>query len=123
MRRAPFCTWCDLFASCHRLTSPLREACEVGQVFPCDNYHCEQVVTGVSLSQRRPNHRLAMLKNEKKPTTSVTVVTNGLDATAGSILSRCSARGIRIPPNAAATRLQIMARPMTKPRPGTLNQT
>ena len=64
-----------------------------------------------------------MLRNEKKPTTSVTVVTNGLEATAGSNLSRCRASGMRIPPSAAATRLQIIASPITKPRPGTLNQT
>ena len=53
-----------------------------------------------------------MLRNEKKPTTSVTVVTNGLEATAGSTLSRCRASGMRIPPSAAAIRLQIIASPI-----------
>ena len=32
----------------------------------------------------KPNHSVAIPRNEKKPTTSVTVVTNGPDATAGS---------------------------------------
>ena len=77
------------------------------------------MVTG-SAPYRRPNHRLAMLRNEKKPTTSVTVVTKGLEATAGSNLSRCRTSGIRIPPRAAAIRLQIMASPITNPSPGTL---
>ena len=34
----------------------------------------------------RPNQSVAMVRKEKNPTTSVTVVTNGLDATAGSNL-------------------------------------
>jgi hypothetical protein len=35
-----------------------------------------------------PNHNVAIVRNEKKPTMSVTVVTNGLEATAGSRPSR-----------------------------------
>ena len=38
-----------------------------------------------------------MPKNDKKPITSVTVVTNTLDAIAGSILSFLSVTGIKIP--------------------------
>ena len=38
-----------------------------------------------------------MPKNDKKPITSVTVVTNTLDAIAGSILSFFSVTGIKIP--------------------------
>ena len=43
-----------------------------------------------------------MPRNEKKPTMSVTVVTNGPDETAGSTPRRLSSSGIRMPPSAAA---------------------
>src|SRR5215831_7754971 len=70
-----------------------------------------------------PNHSVAMPRNEKNPTTSVTVVTNTPDEIAGSARKRWSTSGTRIPPSAPATRLQIMARPITTPRSGTLNHT
>src|SRR5262249_4546910 len=69
-----------------------------------------------------PNQRVPIARKEKNPTISVTVVTKGLDATAGSRPRRLSASGIRMPPSAAAMRLQIIASPITTPSPGTLNQ-
>src|SRR5262245_14405927 len=40
--------------------------------------------TSVSRCHCRPNHNVAMPRKEKKPTTSVTVVTKGPEDTAGS---------------------------------------
>ena len=57
-----------------------------------------------------------MPRNEKKPTTSVTVVTNGPDAIAGSTPSRIRPSGMKMPPSAAAASTQIMASPITTPR-------
>src|SRR5262249_39443093 len=68
-----------------------------------------------------PNHSVAMPRNEKNPTTSVTVVTNTPDEIAGSAWKRWSTSGTRMPPSAPARRLQIMARPITRPRSSTLN--
>src|SRR4029079_10256198 len=68
------------------------------------------------------NPSVAMPRNEKKPTTSVMVVTKVPDATAGSARTRSNTIGTRIPPKAPATRLQMIASPITTPRPGILNQ-
>ncbi len=62
-----------------------------------------------------------MPRKAKKPTTSVTVVTNTPEETAGSARKRCSTSGTKMPPSAPATRLHTMARPITSPSPGTLN--
>ncbi len=61
------------------------------------------------------SHIAASPKNAKKPTTSVTVVTNTADAIAGSTSKRSSARGMSIQERAAARRLMIMAAPITSP--------
>ena len=53
-------------------------------------------------NQSNPNANPASHKNAKNPTTSVTVVTNAVDATAGSIFMRSSAIGIKIPETPAA---------------------
>jgi len=50
------------------------------------------------------------------------VVTKVPDATAGSARTRSSTIGIKMPPSAPATRLQMIASPITRPRPGILNQ-
>src|SRR6516164_1995792 len=50
-----------------------------------------------------PNHSVAMPRNEKNPTTSVTVVTNTPDEIAGSAWKRWSTSGTRMPPSAPAT--------------------
>src|SRR3984893_3361391 len=68
------------------------------------------------------NHSVAMPRNEKKPTTSVMVVTKVPDATAGSARTRSSTIGIRMPPSAPATRLHMIAKPITTPSAGILNQ-
>jgi hypothetical protein len=57
------------------------------------------IMRGAS-SQSEPQRGDA--KDGKKPATSVAVVPNGIEATAGSTLSRLSAIGIRMPPAAAA---------------------
>src|SRR5262249_8853141 len=49
-----------------------------------------------------PNHSVAMPRNEKNPTTSVTVVTNTPDEIAGSAWKRWSTSGTRMPPSAPA---------------------
>src|SRR5262249_58890511 len=46
---------------------------------------------------------------------------NTPDEIAGLAWKRRSTSGTRMPPSAPARRLQIMARPITRPRPGTLN--
>src|SRR5438477_11482768 len=69
-----------------------------------------------------PNQSVAMPRKEKKPTTSVMVVTNVPEATAGSARTRSSTIGIKMPPSAPATRLQMIASPVTTPSPGILNQ-
>src|SRR3954447_15541598 len=66
-----------------------------------------------------PNHNEAMPRKEKKPTTSVTVVTKGPDDTAGSAPRRMRSKGIRIPPSAAEASTVTIARAMTSPRSGT----
>src|SRR5438132_1160014 len=50
------------------------------------------------------------------------VVTNVPEATAGSARTRSSTIGIKMPPSAPATRLQMIASPITTPSPGILNQ-
>ncbi len=49
-----------------------------------------------------PNQSVAIPRNEKNPTTSVIVVTNGPDDTAGSTPSFVSVSGMTMPPSAAA---------------------
>ena len=58
----------------------------------------------------RSNHIVAMNKNEKNPTTSVTIITKELEGTAGSNFSLLSASGIRMPPAAAAVSSRVMTR-------------
>src|SRR6267142_2827223 len=53
-----------------------------------------------------PNQSVAIPRNERNPTTSVMVVTNTPDETAGSARKCWSTSGTRMPPSAPATRLQ-----------------
>src|SRR5262245_37467252 len=69
-----------------------------------------------------PNQSVAIPRNDRNPTTSVTVVTNGPDDTAGSTPSRVRMSGIRIPPSAAAASTVTIASPMTRPRSVMSNQ-
>src|SRR5215467_2426006 len=68
-----------------------------------------------------PNHSVAMPRNEKNPTTSVTVVTNTPEEIAGSATEAVEHERHQNAAECPATRLQIMARPITTPRSGTLN--
>src|SRR5215207_675184 len=54
-------------------------------------------------------------KNAKNPMTSVTVVTNTAEATAGSIFNLSRASGMSMPESAAAIRLIVMAAAITIP--------
>ena len=54
----------------------------------------------------------AKLKTKKKPHISVTVVSNGLETKAGSILNRLSARG-SVPPSVTETRVFAAKAPPT----------
>src|ERR687896_486610 len=66
---------------------------------------------------------VARPKKAKKPTTSVTQVTNTPEAGAGSKRNQLSVRGIRIPASAAANRLTIRAAAITTPSNPEPNQT
>lgn len=67
-------------------------------------------------------HRAARPRKAKKPTTSVKVVTNVPDATAGSMSKWSSVSGTRIPARAAAKRLMTRAAAMTRPSTSEPNQ-
>ncbi len=63
-----------------------------------------------------------MLKKAKKPTTSVTVVTNAPDAKAGSIPNFSRITGIVVPARFATTRFINMDMAMTTPSIAVPNQ-
>src|SRR5262249_35913654 len=103
---------------CVHLTSPMVRVCKPNRI------GCTPIAPWDlrSADYLRPNHRVAMPRKEKNPTTSVTVVTNGPDDTAGSTPRRIRISGMRMPPSAAAASTVSMASPMTMPRSLTLNQ-
>ena len=61
-------------------------------------------------------------KKLKKPKTSVAVVSRTVEPTAGSIFIRFNINGINAPVAPAMRRLMIIAKPMTRPSLGILNQ-
>src|SRR6476469_4722304 len=72
--------------------------------------------------QARPT-TTARPRNEKKPITSVAVVTNTADDTAGSIFSRSSVTGTAIPARPAVRLLITIAAAITPPSSGLWNRT
>src|SRR5262249_8745392 len=78
---------------------------------------------GAACAHLSPNQSVAIPRNEKKLTISVTVVTKGPDDTAGSTPSLVRPRGMKNPPSAADVRTQIIASDTTKPRLLTSSQT
>ena len=58
---------------------------------------------------------VAKPKNDKKPNTSVIVVSITPEASAGSILNLFNVSGIKVPANPAIIRFKIMAKAITNP--------
>ena len=83
--------------------------------------HIEIIIN--SIAYLRPNHSVAIPRKEKNPTTSVTVVTNGPDDTAGSTPSLANTkRNQRFRQARPTTSTVTIASAMTSPRSETWNQ-